>query len=231
MIMGWGLIVIACPPATDPIDDIPRELLETLSLENIYRIHWKNYIYLEEESEFIPNRMQFYRSFEFDPFLKVIVPGNLIKKYDLSLTQGNHDVIGIPAEKRVIYNQLFIAHYPIRSKEQLYSKICISAINAMFRSYRAPHISFHWFDLYEKIKNNEDLDLTYISLTYSLDEEYLNKLLTSQKDATIFNPIDISFCKNIEIKYSKLNKINYLANILNNTEIITNKYLELQNKE
>ena len=169
--------------------------------------------------------MQFHRNLKFDPFLKVIISTNLIDNYNISLTQGNHDVLGIPSGKKVIDEGLFVAHYPVRSKEQIYSKICVAAMNAMCRPYRADNISFHWFELYEKIKDNQELDLVHISLTYSLDNLHLKRLLSSDEDVAIFGPIDISFCKNIKMRYSNLARINYLANILNNSEIIINAYL------
>lgn len=46
----------------------------------------------------------------------------------------------------------------------------------------------------------------------------------------IYDPMDLKFCKDISIKFEG-HKNNYLSNILENTEIMANAYLNLKNEE
>ena len=195
----------------------PRDILEKINLDKVYQIPWQTYVpYNTTQHEFIPSQLQYCRDSSYENFFKVIIPTNLIKNRNVLVSEGNHDVININSKEKLF--NLKIAHYPIRSIEQIYSKICVGALNYLSSSSYKKGQAWHWFRLYNEIKvGRKCLDIVELSKYYDIQDKL------SQDVVIHFNLIDLSFCDNIQLKYSNSN-IDYLANILNNCENIISKY-------
>lgn len=112
-------------------DKNPREILEALSLDQIYYVHWKWYVMTEHDNEkenFIPNRIKYklrkdaWNYSDGSPVTKTIIPADYYKKNKLTLTMGHHDVFGSKKIKTQNLEHLFIAHYRAISSLQIVSK-------------------------------------------------------------------------------------------------------------
>lgn len=111
--------------------DDPRKLLESLSLNQIYYVHWKWYVLTGEEDEseaFIPKRLEhrfkeYARNYSDNSFVtKVILPVKYFKENKLTLTMGHHDVFGNSNIRKKELDELFIAHYRAIGERQIISK-------------------------------------------------------------------------------------------------------------
>ncbi|SHJ50298.1 glycosyltransferase family 2 protein [Paramaledivibacter caminithermalis] len=214
----------------------PIDILNGIDENKAYHVIRKNYIpnLSDDKSEkFIPKRIRYVR-WDTEPLGKVIIPKKFALNNDIRISQGNHTVF-IQNNGNYLYinnsiydffqnKDLMIAHYPIRSLEQLKSKVLCGWINALTRYDVQKPESQHWGELYKRIKNGEDFsqeDLINIAKNYAL-------LASTNCDEIIFRPIDLSFCEPLKIKYTKDEEIGALKNVLENCELLAKKYGELK---
>lgn len=210
----------------------PREILEMIEPDSFHLVMWKTYIPVFGKNEnkiFIPSKVTMARDDSLEKFYKVILPKDLYNNYNVKLTFGNHDLKYDPKFnkliKRVINPELRIAHFPIRSKDQVISKIVVGWIYSLYRSDRTERQGFHWKIFFDKIKESEELtnkDVTDLAKQFALKNG--EKMLYPQKNPTGIDlkddPIDLTFCKNIDIKYDKC-KVKPISNILESFEWIS----------
>lgn len=196
----------------------PRKLLEKLESPNYYLVKWRTYIPdfgKKVDNKFIPSQITFIRDEQLEKFYKVIIPKELVTDYSVELTFGSHDLIYDKKFGNMIefvYNpDLAIAHFPIRSKEQTLSKVIVGWIN-LPPEIKMAHLkmsNYHWQKMFKHIKefgviNNEDV--TDFAKKFALESEDIQVNIKK-------NPMDLSFCRNIEIKYTN-DKFRPISNIL-----------------
>ncbi|OGI03832.1 MAG: hypothetical protein A2X42_03485 [Candidatus Margulisbacteria bacterium GWF2_38_17] len=208
----------------------PKEILQLLELDKIYYIKWQTYIptvYDNKDEPFIPKRINHIRSDSLEDYSKVVITKTIIEKYPLTVAMGNHDITldkGLLSEKqnkRVDIRALRIAHYPVRSLSQLKSKIYVGWINTLMKPNKGTLEGEHWKNLYNLLKNEKSIDLTGIATSYAVfNRQEINKELS-------LNPLNISFCNNIEIKYIKESQSDPLLNVLSNCECLAEEYAQL----
>jgi glycosyltransferase involved in cell wall biosynthesis len=194
----------------------PRSILESMGAETYYLAMWKTYIpeFGENKDEkFIPSRMTAVREDKLETFYKAIFPKELVENYNVELTFGNHDLSYEPkykgAIKKINNNDLRIAHFPIRSKDQTISKITVGWIYSMYRHDFRDGQNFHWKNIFDKLKENEEItdeDVINFAKQFALQNEIADIII--KEDA-----MDLSFCKHINVKYT-LDKINPISNLL-----------------
>lgn len=218
----------------------PREFLEDIEADTYHKILWRTYIpYLgkKKNEKFIPSRITFARDENIDKSLvianqKVIIPKNLVTDYDVIVARGSHDLIYKSkfndSIKQINNDNLRIAHFPIRSTEHAISKITIGWINALSNVERKENQSLHWKKIFDQIKSNEKIsegDIIKFASEYAVSDRKLgyNKLEVNFYE----DPFDLSFCENIEIKYTD-KKINPIANLLEFCEDLSLDYLNLK---
>jgi len=71
----------------------PRGILEKIEPSTFYHVKWKTYVpdFGKNENEnFIPAKITFARDINVEEMYKVILPKELVKKYNVELTKGNH---------------------------------------------------------------------------------------------------------------------------------------------
>lgn len=207
----------------------PREFVENIEFPNFGLIKIKTYYpsFDKENEKFIPSRITFARDGTSGEYNKVIVPKELVKKFDVKLTKGNHyltynseyeDII-----KEKIVPELRIAHFPIRSKEQFISKVSVGWINNLNDINRSKYDSWHLKEMFNELKNSgkiENSDVTKFAKKYSTDDQ--------EKEVNIkYDPINLSFCKDILIRYDHQD-LNPMGNFLENAELLSNNYLNLK---
>ena len=186
-------------------------------------VKWKTYVpdlSKDINNKFIPAKITLARDERFEEFYKVIIPRELVKNYDARLSLGSHkldydkkyeDLI-----KKVHYDNLRLCHFPIRSKEQMFSKIIIGWINELHRIDREINESFHWQVIFDKIKEDEDIkneDVVNYAKEYAIfSNDYVKNGNVSQ--ITLHeDPIDLSFCNGIDIIYTN-DKVKPISNLL-----------------
>ena len=211
----------------------PRKMLEEMKPSTFYMVKWKTYIPdfdKNKNEKFIPAKITFARENKLDKHYKVIIPQELVKNYDAKLIKGNHDIIYDKKYKELIkkffITELNLAHFPVRSKEQFISKISLSWLNSLCDINRAENQSWHLKKMFNNLKKNkkiENKDVINYAKTYALK--------TEEKGITVENdPINLSFCKNIEIKYTT-DKINPMINLLEAYEWLSLSNLNLKKEK
>lgn len=209
----------------------PRSLIEKIDNNTFFYSKWKTYVpTFMNNDKFLPLNITFSRDDELDEFYKVIIPAELVKNYDVRVSMGNHDLVyDNKYENNIegIFNEnLRIAHFPIRSKEQVVSKVLVGWLNALCSLERPEGACFQWKELYDQIKENKEIqnkDVTSFAKEYALTNK--KRIINLNND-----PMDLSFCKNIELKYTNSN-INPLANFLENCEWLSRSYLNLKKEK
>jgi len=199
----------------------PRKILEKLESPNYYQVKWKTYIPDFDKkihNKFIPSQITFVRDEKLEKFYKVIIPKELVKNYSVKIGFGNHDISYGEEYRNLIKREfnpdLFIAHFPIRSKEQVLSKIVVGWINLPLEIKRS-HLklsNFHWQKMFKWIKEFGELkdeDVIEFAKKFALESEDIE--VNVRED-----PMDISFCKNIEIKYD--NEVRPISSIIEEFE-------------
>jgi len=205
----------------------PRKTLENIEISTFYQVKWKTYVpnfNKNENKKFIPAKITHARDINLDEFYKVVIPKELVESYAIKLTKGNHNLEYNSkyndSIKRVSDTDLYIAHFPIRSKEQATSKISVMWLNCLRDPQRKENQSWHLKKMFNELKKNgkiEDKDVVNFAKRYALQDEEIRINLKE-------DPIDLSFCKDIQIKYTK-NEINPMSNLLESCEWISLIYL------
>lgn len=208
----------------------PRKILEKIESTTFYLVKWKIFVPdFSKNEKFIPARITSARDDNLEEFYKVVIPKELVKNYNVKLTFGSHSLVFDPNYEDiincVINNDLRIAHFPIRSKEQIISKVAVGWIYTLARFERPEGQNFHWQRMFNKLKENKEIadqDLIEFAKQYSLQKP--EKEINLKEE-----PIDLSFCKNTEIKYTPP-KIWPLSNILESYEWLILSFLNSKKK-
>lgn len=219
-------------------NDNRKEMFDNLDLNKVYYINWRTYVVTDNDDNnerFVPKRIKYIRSDECgyrdgeEKVSKIILPTELIRKYNIIMQAGHHSIIkkeGLMIEHQ---DNIKLAHFPIRSKYQMESKIFTGILNDILWHKREGGQSNHWFILSKKLLEDSNIiDIIKMSTEYGLEKDVIAKL-DYQKDI-IYHPIDLSNCKNIDIKYNDMADINVLKNIVKTAETIAIKCHNIQNK-
>lgn len=203
----------------------PRDIIEKIPSLAYYQIRWKTYIPTNEDDEnilFVPKRITYIRDENLENLSKVILTKDLVLQCGATLTIGNHrvdfDEKYNGTVRRISNTGLNIAHFPLRSINQTSSKVLVNYPNTLSRKSLKKGMSFHYTILFNKLKDNNSLtmdDVTEFAKQYSLEHNKFRTDFDKNFKIDLFkDPINLSFCKNIDIKYSF--DENPLKNVLNN---------------
>ena len=199
--------------------------LENTLLDNkVNFIRWHNYIatkYDDANELNILKRLEFKSSVVEKNQHKCIIPSNIAKIGFLA--HGNHEVYFTDERKKhfpyKITEEVYLAHFPIRSKEQIYRKVVNywlsklanpKAWNFRVNKNKLP-MRHHWKKMFDLIKTNSDIDLME-----------MNKIYSNKIEKVVHAPIPFNF----DLKYTKnnsLNQLEYLAEIAEIMAINLNK--------
>lgn len=153
----------------------PRKTLEGLPLNRISLVKWRTYIPHRDNKDssnvqFMPRRMKYARLDEYETFYKVIVPRSLVFSNEITLNIGNHSINASGPLEHKEAEDLRLAHYPIRSLEQMKSKVIVGWITHLSRPDKKKGENWHWEDMYENLLSGEidsNEDLIQLALKYS----------------------------------------------------------------
>lgn len=199
-----------------------RKQISSLVPEHLFYVKWRNYFISGNTNEICPmRRMELYVD---DPnnMSKVIVPGAIVDD-SFRIHMGNHDASSDKIVYRYNVGTLKVAHFPIRSEEQIKKKVMVGYTNLMTIKNRNELWGFHWRNIYERFKRNETIsyeELNDISrqsyTTLSVDELNLTKM-----------PLGFPQ-KAYEIMYTGQNEVNFLRSYVENVERIIKDYNSLK---
>jgi glycosyltransferase involved in cell wall biosynthesis len=213
--------------ATPHSNDNPREIINQYDLNTLYLHRHENYYPHESDHThelFIPKRFSYRhkqeRITDFYSAHKVAISKNVMKFFP-HLRMGNHGVdfhlesvrnVSVQSINRVYSNELVLSHFSLRSSELVKSKALVGWISNLTRYNRTGIENYHWLDLYNKLKEN---------LNAPLDDVIGKKTLE-------LAPMNLSFCNNIEIKYTNANEVNAIKNLLEYCEKLALDYAALK---
>ena len=161
---------IICPLDCDEFitceEGNPRHLIEEIPENSYFKLKWRTFVPTikdDQNIKFIPSRITHIRDEKFENDFKVIITKDLVRKFNIKLSIGNHDVDVSNRFKNKIncieHSKLNIAHFPLRSINQTKSKILLGYPNTLSRINVVKGTSFHYEVMFEKIKDNEELSM------------------------------------------------------------------------
>lgn len=201
-----------------------KDILSGWDKAQAYFVPWRVYIPTEEddpEEICIPKRMNYAFAEGCDTDFKIIFSSETAREDKFRIVQGNHNFIGIEVNK-IYSDELILAHYPVRSKEQIISKALVGWTNNLAMPYRKESNGLHWFKIYEQVKRNFDISVEQM---WQIAMLYI-KNVDSEKLSVLNMPLGIDE-KAFVIKYTTLNEINPLMNYFANTESLAVAYKKL----
>ncbi len=216
-------ILVPASESLEPED--MKAAIGGLDRNDLYYVCWRNYIPTDEDDKdkvCVMERETFCFDDEAEMTMKVLIPAGLIDE-SFTIADGNHYADGDRIRNRVVLNDLRIAHYPVRSPQQIASKALVGWINNLTMAERAKGLNYHWERMYNAVKNGglPSMDMMQAMCTlyreHPNDEEHLN---------IVKRPA--SLCREaFEIKYTGRNEVNVLSNLCSNAENLAAKYAEL----
>lgn len=203
-----------------------RSILQNLNLDTVYTIN--STIFFPHESansdDLFFYRNFFYKSKIYQDKDKILLGKDILRKYHVSIEQGNHD-IGISKRKRkkIKYSknsQVKIVHIPYRNYNQFLSKVTVGWVSNSARHNKKANDAHHWRDAFTKIKQGNVLSINEIykilsSTDFDKDEMEIQSLeskfppITKKYNERISSDPFINLLhasESLAIQYSSLNK-------------------------
>jgi hypothetical protein len=155
-----------------------REVIEKLPQDKVVKVPWRTYVPLPSDNFQEPNilkRIQHFRSRENQNLRKIMLPRSLaMKKYGL-IAAGNHGFVRETFRKQkefpyVHTDQLVLAHFPVRSSQQIMAKAFVGWLACLAKPNRLPTENYHLKVLYDRFKNGHEIspeELTTMGLGYA----------------------------------------------------------------
>lgn len=192
----------------------PREIIEELQHDRIYLYNMEHYVLTSDDisdNQFIPDRITHIRklSSNYNYYKKCFIPIEVFNKSEMILAMGGHDADYVNGEeiKKEKLNDLFLAHYPVRSVAQYTNKAINHGLNTLMIYDSKSGINYHLFYMFERlielgyIPDNEIFEYSKYYDLLDKTNKYKSKkqYLLSLTDAKL----NYDFCKKIEIKYTE----------------------------
>lgn len=134
-----------------------RESFKKIPSAAVGQCSWKNHV-LSDVNELQISKRFALRS-KHSSYFKVVIKAPGSKDDDAVIEQGNHALRRSgKSAAQVLLEDCSIAHFPIRSKQQLSKKVVIGWLANVAHFGANPKMNgFHWKDLYEKVLSGEEL--------------------------------------------------------------------------
>lgn len=203
--------------------DSVKKSLDSLSRDSLYYITWRVYIPTDYDNctEInVAKRQIFCFSDIVRTHSKVIIPSKITKEDGFHVLDGNHAAIFSREHGNYHFPNIKLAHFPIRSEEQIKSKALIGWTNLLTMPNHDKKTGNHWGTIYEQIREGQPLTieaLQTLSTLYLLpdtDIEIIKKPVTLPEEY-------------LQIKYTRLQEVNALKNYCLNVENLATKYATL----
>jgi hypothetical protein len=155
-----------------------HEVMQKLPSDKVVKVPWRTYVPLPSDNFQEPNilkRIQHFRSRENQNLRKIMIPRILaMKKYGL-IAAGNHGFVreSFRKQKELPYvhmDQLVLAHFPVRSSQQIMTKAFVGWLACLAKPNRLPTENYHLKMLYDRFKSGSEIsleELTSMALEYA----------------------------------------------------------------
>lgn len=197
------------------------QILKGLQRGCVYYLNWVNYVVSDRDSEteqFIPRKMKYcleYKEKSEKKFTKVIVPISLLNEKRITVSTGHHSIEKVIPKDNIIieyFTELYIAHFPVTSYEQMVTKIVGSYNGFIPWMERQIGTGYHINEMRKILfEGNEDQIKKILQGGYIVGIENLDKCNLVKK------PL---LCEDIKIKYTKEHKVDVLRYFMNQAEIL-----------
>ena len=203
--------------------------IESLDRHTLYYIFWRNYIPTDEDDpaeSCVPARLRFCFDDEPEMTKKILIPSELIAG-DFRIGDGNHYADGGAVQNRVLLKDLRIAHYPVRSPEQIASKAVVGWMNILAIPSRKEGLAYHWERMYRSVREGRLPSVELMQAMCTLyreqpnDEEHLN---------VICKPLEMP-AECFSMKYTSEREVNLFRNICFEAEALAQKCAQQAKEE
>ena len=129
-----------------------------LAAKGPVQLPWATYVPTGRDDHAEPNpiaRLRYRRRREVPQFSKITVPRHLIGQAQVAA--GNHSLFSNKRIGGVAIAGLSLAHFPVRSREQLLSKVLIGSWNMRLRDKASQNEASHWRILADRILTGDTL--------------------------------------------------------------------------
>lgn len=144
-------------------------------------VPWRTYVPCPDDCSEEPDpvrRITHRLATEVHPMYKVVVPARMAADPELSLNAGSHDLVlnctGKALRSLRRDHPLFIAHYPVRSAQQLLAKAVRGWLAVLQKADRVPGEAYQWSRLYRRVGEERPLDreeLMRLAMDYARFDE------------------------------------------------------------
>ena len=201
-----------------------RNKIESLPQNNLYYIRWRVYCPTEWDNTddicIFKRQLHCYAD-SIETGKKIIIPRGVLKSGNFHVAMGNHAAEGSDIKEHVVLPWLRMAHFPVRSEEQIISKSLVGWTNCLILPDRGSQDSYHWKVIYDIVKEERKIPLEILKLLSVFYVEGAKEDMEIEK-----HPIELPEASYIS-KYTTANEINVWKNYCSNVEMICEKYVEL----
>lgn len=157
-----------------------RENIGSFPCDQVIRIPWRTYVPMPSDDlqeHNILKRITHQRSAEPRRFFKVLVPAVLAGMRGVALGFGSHKISGRAFFRRkdlpsVETNRLVLAHFPVRSGDQITTKAITGWLACLARKDRSRNDNLHLKGIYDRYREGHPIsreELTAMALAYAAD--------------------------------------------------------------
>jgi hypothetical protein len=102
-------------------------------------------------------------------WVKAIVPKKIHSNPNTNIEVGNHDVILDTYFERHYFSDIRLAHYPVRTSDQIQKKIVVNWLSVLAMGGHQHGMAWHWEKYYHDFKksNYTEVDISHIANHYS----------------------------------------------------------------
>jgi hypothetical protein len=201
--------------------DVLRHILEDLDVDSLHYAKWRTYVpdARDDRSEpFVLRRMHYIREEKAEQYWKVLIHRELWTRHGLSIIKGNHDVMAsrdtaVEAITKKRSGALRIAHFPLRSSEQVIAKIAVHWMNILASPNYRPGESFHIERAFRLLLGKQSLTIDDLTV---LTKEYSSSCQAKDVDV-LYYPVNWPDGEGSELKYSPAS-LDWLSLVLMNAE-------------
>lgn len=152
-----------------------RSALAGLPLDRPTHIPWRSYVPLATDPSDEPNvlrRITHRKKQELPQWYKVMIPAPVLAQR-VSLPLGSHYLFGADGKTQVPYHlstDVSLAHFPVRSPEQISAKVCSGWLSHLANPDRMDGSIFQWKAIFDQVKTGSAITqeaLRHMALTYA----------------------------------------------------------------
>ena len=214
--------------ASDRIQDI-KGYLSSLPADKEFKVRWRVYTMRgnENQNEVCPLKRLGYCFINNQLDFPTVLLTNRILNEGAVLCQGNHSLkkCDYPV---VFLDDLYLAHYPVRSKEQMISKFLVGWSNYLTHPLSENmNTNSYWKRIYEDFKRDRNcINDKYL---HSMIGLYRQKIYVDNVDEIVWKPINVAEDA-LLMKYSN-SDVDWLYNYMCNTEDIAKNLAQLKSQK